>query len=266
MAAGHEHKQLSPAALHRRFGQLLAAGGKSDQEVLEQHFQFIRDNDADVAEAQKGGAAAWAVRFAQKYYAKLSKTYVLVDLSRYKTGAVGMRWRTGKEVVAGKGQFACGSLSCSATADLVSLEVPFSYSEGGTQKAALVTARLCPLCAQRLLVAREVEGGEGSGTGDAHLRKRRRDLLRAAEARPDPAADTGATKLERSKRGSAKRSRSPPSHAQHAPTTRPGHSSKRSRRSHSAGSRAKRSPSATSSAAGSLQGLSDEALLQRLLL
>jgi len=52
---------------------------------------------------------------AKAYYDRLFKEYALVDLSKYKTGQIGMRWRTQDEVFSGKGQFTCASLKCDAT-------------------------------------------------------------------------------------------------------------------------------------------------------
>jgi Folate-sensitive fragile site protein Fra10Ac1 len=39
---------------------------------------------------------------AAKYYEKLFKEYALADVSRYREGKIGMRWRTEAEVVAGR--------------------------------------------------------------------------------------------------------------------------------------------------------------------
>jgi hypothetical protein len=50
------------------------------------------------------------VRLARRYYAKLYREFCIADLSRHKEGRVGLRWRTQKEVVSGKGQFACGAV------------------------------------------------------------------------------------------------------------------------------------------------------------
>ena len=68
----------------------------------------------------------------------------------YKEGKVGMRWRVEKEVIAGKGQFICGALSCEERDMLHSYEVPFSYREAGSHKQALVKVRVCPECCYRL--------------------------------------------------------------------------------------------------------------------
>lgn len=61
-----------------------------------------------------------------------------------------MRWRTEPEVVAGKGQFICGSKQCPDKDDLRSWEVNFNYLEHGEKKNALVKLRLCPACSKKL--------------------------------------------------------------------------------------------------------------------
>ena len=90
-----------------------------------------------------------------------------------------MRWRTEREVVSGKGQFACGSLSgCTAGASdvpLRSYEVNFAYVEGGTKHNALVKVRLCDECGTRLRKARKGELSEwDEGRATKERRKRRR--------------------------------------------------------------------------------------------
>ena len=81
---------------------------------------------------------------------RLFKEYAIADLSRYKEGAVGLRWRTEAEVVSGKGQFSCGAKRCANHNDLESYEVDFKYREAGEKKQALVKLRVCPDCAGRL--------------------------------------------------------------------------------------------------------------------
>ena len=73
---------------------------KSDRDVLHENWQFVRD-----AEEDAGGSAAltWEQRVAKRYYDRLFKEYALADLSRYQQGKVALRWRTEKEVFAGKG-------------------------------------------------------------------------------------------------------------------------------------------------------------------
>lgn len=67
--------------------------------------------------------APWEERLAAKYYQAIVKEYAVVDLSRFKEMKVGLRWRTEPEVIAGKGQFECGSLHCSERFGLQSFEV-----------------------------------------------------------------------------------------------------------------------------------------------
>ena len=59
-------------------------------------------------------------------------------MSRYKEGKIGLRWRTQKEVISGKGQFICGNKKCDETRDLKSFEVNFAYEEDHKKKNALV--------------------------------------------------------------------------------------------------------------------------------
>jgi hypothetical protein len=77
-----------------------------------------------------------------------------VDLSVYKEGKLGLRWRTQAEVIGGKGQFECGNITkgkpCAATAALHSYELNFAYTEQGQRKQELVKVRACPRCAAKL--------------------------------------------------------------------------------------------------------------------
>lgn len=107
----------------------------TDLDALTASHQFIRDDDEDAR------AAPWAARLARKYYAKLVKEYAICDLSRYKESKVGLRWRTEREVVVGKGQFVCAARGCSARLGLVTFELPFSYTEAGQAKQ--VRTKLC---------------------------------------------------------------------------------------------------------------------------
>lgn len=75
---------------------------KSDLDVLKEGHRFIR-TEKDDAEM------SWEVRLAKRYYQRLYKEYAIADLSRYKEGKLGLRWRTQKEVLHGKGQFVCGA-------------------------------------------------------------------------------------------------------------------------------------------------------------
>lgn len=116
---------------------------KTDWDVLRENYRFIREEGDDAP----GG---WEVQLAQKYYRKLFREYAVADLSRYKEGKLGLRWRMEKEVVSGKGQFACGARGCNQHSSLASFEVNFVYEEAGAAKAALVKLRLCPKHALQL--------------------------------------------------------------------------------------------------------------------
>ncbi|CAM9748468.1 unnamed protein product [Discosporangium mesarthrocarpum] len=129
----------------------------TDAEALRRQHRFVRDEEEDKKAEQARGLSgsdvdpkAWEIRMASKYYKLLFKEYALVDLSRYREGQAGMRWRTEKEVVSGKGQFECGSLRCMERRDLHSYETNFRYKEAGETKNELVKVRVCPQCARKL--------------------------------------------------------------------------------------------------------------------
>ena len=99
-----------------------------------------------------GGTAglSWEQRLAKKYHERLFREYALADVSRYKEGAVGLRWRTEAEVFDGKGQFVCGNKQCMEDDGLASFELNFAWVEHGEPKQALVKLRVCPSCAEKL--------------------------------------------------------------------------------------------------------------------
>jgi protein FRA10AC1 len=118
----------------------------NDIEALQRNHQFVRDDEQD----EKAMSRSWEVRMARKYYNRLFKEYAVGDFSRYREGKIGLRWRVEREVMNGKGQFTCGSLSCTASNNLESYEVPFRYNEGGVLKHELVKIRVCEECAVKL--------------------------------------------------------------------------------------------------------------------
>ena len=61
-----------------------------------------------------------------------------------------MRWRTEKEVVTGRGQFACANKKCEERKKLRTWEVNFGYVENNEKKNALVKCRLCFECSYKL--------------------------------------------------------------------------------------------------------------------
>eukprot|EP01053_Blabericola_migrator_P006208 Blabericola_migrator_1__6207@NODE_3132_length_2013_cov_178_662898_g1960_i0_p2_GENE_NODE_3132_length_2013_cov_178_662898_g1960_i0NODE_3132_length_2013_cov_178_662898_g1960_i0_p2_ORF_typecomplete_len223_score42_40Fra10Ac1/PF09725_9/3_3e40DUF3245/PF11595_8/0_3DUF3245/PF11595_8/1_7e02_NODE_3132_length_2013_cov_178_662898_g1960_i012321900 len=142
------HKKLMASARHE------APACEDDFDLLKKNLKFLYDDDEELDLGIVGN------RLAIAYYTRLHKEYVLVDLSQYKTGKIGMRWRTEGELIRGKGQFECGGLGCPRWHKLESLELHFQYTEDGVQKEALVKARLCPKCKEKVNTARAIIKGE----------------------------------------------------------------------------------------------------------
>ncbi|KAK1930711.1 Protein FRA10AC1 [Phytophthora citrophthora] len=125
----------------------------NDLAVLKQKFQFIRDDEVDAEQ----GETDWQVRMSVRYYQQLFREYALADLSRYKEGKIGLRWRTEMEVIAGKGQFSCGNKRCDKREELHSYELLFAYVEHGERKQCLVKVRACSECARMLFYKKMTE-------------------------------------------------------------------------------------------------------------
>ncbi|EEF41043.1 Protein FRA10AC1, putative [Ricinus communis] len=109
---------------------------KTDKDTLREGYRFIRTAEDDMD-------TSWEQRLVKRYYDKLFKKYCIADMSHYKSGKIGLRWRTEKEVISGKGQFICGNKHCDDKDDLSSYEVNFSYFEAGENKQALVKLVAC---------------------------------------------------------------------------------------------------------------------------
>ena len=115
---------------------------RNDYSVLGEQHRFLWEESDRVD--------TWEQKLAKSYYDRLFKEYAICDLSRYKENKIALRWRVEKEVVDGKGQFACGNKHCSRIKDLRSWEVNFNYLEHGERKHALVKVRLCEECSGKL--------------------------------------------------------------------------------------------------------------------
>jgi protein FRA10AC1 len=107
----------------------------ADHAVLQAEYTFLPSEEAP---------ASWQARMVQRYHSGLYKEFALADLSR--PGQLGLRWRTKQEVVDGRGEMSCGNLQCRNSENLVTIEVPFSYTEKGVAKKELVKLRLCSTC------------------------------------------------------------------------------------------------------------------------
>ncbi|RYR44284.1 hypothetical protein Ahy_A08g040639 [Arachis hypogaea] len=123
---------------------------KTDQDTLREGYRFIRSEEDDME-------SSWEQRLVKRYYDKLFKEYCLADMSQYKSGKIGLRWRTEKEVMSGKGQFICGNKHCDERNGLASYEVNFCYFEAGENKQALVKLVACERCAEKLNYKRQKE-------------------------------------------------------------------------------------------------------------
>ena len=115
---------------------------RNDYSILGEEHRFLWTD--------KDSSDTWEKKLAKSYYDRLFKEYAICDLSRYKENKIALRWRVEKEVVDGKGQFACGNKHCSELTDLQSWEVTFNYVEHGAKKQALVKVRLCKECSVKL--------------------------------------------------------------------------------------------------------------------
>ncbi|KAL6981237.1 hypothetical protein U1Q18_022867 [Sarracenia purpurea var. burkii] len=147
---------------------------KTDQDTLREGYRFIRSEEDDMD-------PSWEQRLVKRYYDKLFKEYCIADMSQYKSGKIGMRWRTEKEVKSGKGQFVCGNKHCNEKDGLASYEVNFSYFEAGENKQALVKLVTCERCAEKLLYKKMKEKEQ--------LRKRENKELRKKRERPESGDD-----------------------------------------------------------------------------
>nr|XP_043612167.1 protein FRA10AC1 [Erigeron canadensis] len=147
---------------------------KTDQDTLREGYRFIRSEEDDMD-------SSWEQRLVKRYYDKLFKEYCIADMSHYKTGKIGLRWRTEKEVMSGKGQFVCGNKHCSEQEGLASYEVNFSYFEAGENKQALVKLVTCERCAKKLLYRKlkekEKETEEKRREKEEHRKKREREEM-----------------------------------------------------------------------------------------
>ncbi|EWC47643.1 hypothetical protein DRE_03263 [Drechslerella stenobrocha 248] len=165
-----------------------AAKGKTERDLLEEEFQFLRDDE------NTGGQGDAAKEIAKKYYDSLFREFALIDLSRWREGQVALRWRTKKEVLQGLGQFTCASLTCprhaapsdeitgfrpdaedgndgEEDAGLEPFEMNFGYMEKGIKKNALVKVCVCRKCAGKL---RKIRGAKV----DSRHREEHRDRER----------------------------------------------------------------------------------------
>uniref|UniRef100_A0A0E0MHJ3 Uncharacterized protein n=1 Tax=Oryza punctata TaxID=4537 RepID=A0A0E0MHJ3_ORYPU len=173
---------------------------KTDKDTLREGYRFILSEEDDMD-------STWEKRLVKRYYDKLFKEYCIADMSQYKKGKIGLRWRTEKEVISGKGQFICGNRICDEKNGLGSYEVNFSYIEAGEQKQALVKLVACQRCAEKLAYKRQKEKErekekELSGEKEMELKKRdkRKREHVGSEETEDTSEDESMEKYSRRKK------------------------------------------------------------------
>lgn len=103
-----------------------------------------------------------AATISKYYYDRLTREYAVTDLSLYKLGKIGLRWRTPTEILHGKGQFICSSKDCTQFNHLISMELEFFYHEKKELKKSLVQVRVCSVCAEQINYRKKKSSGGSS--------------------------------------------------------------------------------------------------------
>ncbi|XP_021736054.1 protein FRA10AC1-like [Chenopodium quinoa] len=176
---------------------------KTDKDALREGYRFIRAEEDDMD-------TAWEQRLVKRYYDKLFKEYCIADMSKYKSGKIGLRWRTEKEVISGKGQFICGNKHCDERNGLASFEVNFSYFEAGESKQALVKLVTCERCAEKLHYRRNREREQLERQQREDSKRNRKAPSSDEEVDEEDNIDQSRTKSEPRDKESAKRRRKAP--------------------------------------------------------
>lgn len=108
-----------------------------------------------------------AAHCSKLYYERLLREYSITDLSLYKQGKIGLRWRTPMEIIQGKGHFSCASKTCSTSHGLSSIELEFAFIEDGHSRRCLVKVRVCPACAYQVNY-KKAAATQATRNGGAH--------------------------------------------------------------------------------------------------
>jgi protein FRA10AC1 len=156
----------------------------ADHEALEEGYTFVPSVNKK--------PSSWQERMVRRYHEGLYKEFALADLSR--PGKLGLRWRTQKEVVDGRGETSCGNKRCQNASDLITLEIPFSYHEEGISKKELVKLRLCPLC--RPLVDNKSKSNERGCDSDKAERNSERNR-ESADSESETSEDSDRSRKKR---------------------------------------------------------------------
>ena len=104
-----------------------------DREELRKAYRFV----PPIPSASDSNGTTWQERMARTYERHLYREFVLADLTQYKLGKVGMRWRTKDEVVAGKGFETCGNKHCPSYGSSKDVEAARRASSGRPSEDAV---------------------------------------------------------------------------------------------------------------------------------
>ncbi|KAL9646903.1 hypothetical protein ABK040_013763 [Willaertia magna] len=96
---------------------------ESDVDILQKNYRFIRNSDDDDSNDEEEEKKEVVDELTKNYEEKLYKEYVLADLSKYKEGQIGLRWRTEKEVLNEKGTKICGNINCNDSKNLECMQL-----------------------------------------------------------------------------------------------------------------------------------------------
>eukprot|EP01029_Cantina_marsupialis_P029018 TRINITY_DN778398_c0_g1_i1.p1 TRINITY_DN778398_c0_g1~~TRINITY_DN778398_c0_g1_i1.p1 ORF type:complete len:271 (-),score=76.13 TRINITY_DN778398_c0_g1_i1:576-1388(-) len=154
--------------------------GKSYAEIIHERNQFIRPV------GEKEEVLDYDDLVAKRFHDKLFKTFALADLSLFKKGKIGLRWRSQKEVEESKGTKICGAIGCGNVEGLKDYELLFNYVEHGENKSTMVKVRVCPFCAPKLNYKRMKEKER-----EHHRRKRRHHRKRKRREQDDEQEEEG---------------------------------------------------------------------------
>ncbi len=86
---------------------------RNDYDILQENYRFLRENASEKEkEKEKEKKENWEEKLAKNYESHLDRSYGIIDLSKYKKGKMGIRWRTKEEVKKEKGLNICGGKGC----------------------------------------------------------------------------------------------------------------------------------------------------------
>lgn len=164
---------------------------RTELDILLDYHQFIHSSPSlpststvavsSASASTSTSTTEWEQALVLKYYDSLFREYALVDLKRYKTGSIALRWRTEDEVIEGRGERTCGGLRCEyhlpslldSTSPLPSREEDRDQEDDEERIDPLVPVRLTEFQVPFTYAEEERRGsGQGQGEGGEKVVKR----------------------------------------------------------------------------------------------